>query len=88
MFEPLARLASLARRSLRQRMCGLSGHDMLMHFERKRVALKCTTCGFESPGWSLPGHASIRHVRPSVSVRPQPAGSTSRLPLIRPRRAA
>jgi hypothetical protein len=38
---------------MRQRFCGIQGHDNLMHFERERVFLKCVSCGHESPGWEL-----------------------------------
>lgn len=31
--------------------CGLRGHDALLHFEDKRISLKCTSCTWESPGW-------------------------------------
>ena len=38
---------------LRQMYCGLHGHDNLMHFEKQRVYLRCSSCGHESPGWML-----------------------------------
>src|SRR5438093_744744 len=38
---------------VRQLMCGLHGHDNLMHFEKERVFLQCASCGHESPGWEL-----------------------------------
>jgi hypothetical protein len=36
---------------VRQFICGLHGHDALLHFEQGRVSLLCTSCGHESPGW-------------------------------------
>ena len=38
---------------IRRFVCGLNGHDSLMHFERGRLSLKCMSCGQESPGWDL-----------------------------------
>lgn len=38
---------------LRQASCGLTGHEMVRHFEPQRVSLQCISCGHESPGWSL-----------------------------------
>ena len=38
---------------IRQFVCGLHGHDRLMHFQRGRLSLKCMSCGHESPGWDL-----------------------------------
>ena len=36
---------------VRQFICGLHGHDALLHFEHGRVSLLCTSCGHETPGW-------------------------------------
>ncbi len=36
-----------------QFVCGLHGHDSLLHFERGRLSLKCLSCGHESPGWDI-----------------------------------
>ncbi len=38
---------------VRQFFCGLHGHDALLHFERGRMSLQCTSCGYETPGWDL-----------------------------------
>jgi hypothetical protein len=38
---------------LRQFVCGLHGHDALLHFDRGRISLLCTSCGYESPGWDV-----------------------------------
>ena len=77
------RLLALAARAptlFKQFSCGLSGHDMLLHFERKRVALKCVACGYESPGWSM-----------APSTTPKPVSQTTgplHAPLAHPRRVA
>jgi hypothetical protein len=46
------RLMSRAGSRLRQWVCGLHGHEPLMHFEKNRVALRCI-CGYETPGWEV-----------------------------------
>jgi len=71
-----------AAEQLRQFICGLHGHDSLLHFERGRMSLQCTSCGHETPGWD------IRSDR-----RPQPTTATEsprivRMPLVRERRVA
>jgi hypothetical protein len=38
---------------VRQFICGLHGHDALLHFEHGRMSLQCTSCGYETPGWDL-----------------------------------
>jgi len=38
---------------VRQFLCGLHGHDALLHFEDGRMSLQCTSCGYETPGWDL-----------------------------------
>jgi len=46
-------LASRTTTWISQALCGLQGHDELMQFRRDRVYLLCTSCGHESPGWTL-----------------------------------
>jgi hypothetical protein len=41
--------------SIRKAFCGLRGHDTVLHFEEKRVMLRCTSCGHDSPGWEIDG---------------------------------
>lgn len=36
-----------------QRLCGVRGHEALRHFEDKRVTMRCTLCGHETPGWEI-----------------------------------
>jgi len=40
-----------------QMFCGLRGHDAVLHFEGKRVMMRCTSCGHDSPGWEVTGRA-------------------------------
>jgi hypothetical protein len=35
----------------------MRGHDSVLHFEGKRVMMRCTSCGHDSPGWEITGHA-------------------------------
>jgi len=43
---------------VRQFVCGLHGHDALLHFEQGRMSLQCTSCGYETPGWDLKAASS------------------------------
>lgn len=47
----MARVAS----RLSQTLCGLSGHDSVLHFEGPRVMMRCTSCGHDTPGWEVSG---------------------------------
>lgn len=38
---------------VQQFVCGLHGHDALLHFEQNRISLQCTSCGYETPGWDV-----------------------------------
>jgi hypothetical protein len=38
---------------VRHAVCALHGHDALLQFERGRMYLKCVSCGYESPGWTV-----------------------------------
>jgi hypothetical protein len=40
---------------LGQLMCGARGHDSVLHFEGKRVMMRCTSCGHDTPGWEVTG---------------------------------
>ena len=34
-------------------LCGLRGHEMVMHFEPQRLSLHCLWCGTDTCGWTL-----------------------------------
>lgn len=68
---------------LAQAYCGLHGHDRLLHFEKDRIALRCVSCGQESPGWELKGIP-----RPAVRVRTEPRRKALRPQLVSARRIA
>lgn len=42
-----------ARHALRSFLCGLGGHELMRSFEPNRVCLRCASCPYETPGWTL-----------------------------------
>jgi hypothetical protein len=66
----------------RQFVCGLHGHDALLHFEQGRMSLQCTSCGYETPGWDL--KAAPPQAAAAAGSRPRVA----RIPFVREHRAA
>jgi hypothetical protein len=66
---------------VRQFICGLHGHDALLHFEHGRMSLLCASCGHESPGWEVKS-ATGRHQ--AVAKTPRLA----RVSMVRERRVA
>jgi len=68
---------------LRQFVCGLHGHDTLLHFEQSRMSLQCVSCGYESPGWDVKRAPVVREAAAQA-----PRRRTVRIPLIGERRAA
>ena len=46
-------LLARAADGVRQFICGLHGHDALLHFGQGRISLQCTSCGYETPGWDV-----------------------------------
>jgi hypothetical protein len=66
---------------VRQFICGLHGHDSLLHFGQGRVSLLCSSCGYESPGWDVKGTPASRE--PAAQQR-----RVERIALLRARRAA
>jgi hypothetical protein len=61
-------------RRVNQGLCGLVGHNLLLHFEERRVLLQCHACGYRSPGWDVGDR----------QPKPRFAGDASRHALIRP----
>lgn len=47
----------------RECFCAMRGHDLLLHFERRRLSLRCVKCGWDSPGWSI-GRSQPRYGGP------------------------
>ena len=68
---------------IRQFICGLHGHDELLHFETGRLSMQCSTCGHESPGWDLKSAPTLR--REPVADR---KARVLRLPVVGHRRVA
>ena len=80
--QPSSGLVGRAAESVRQFICGLHGHDALLHFEQGRISLQCTSCGYETPGWDVQGHTEDN----GTPVNPKPR--MMRVPLVGQRRAA
>lgn len=40
-------------RRLGEFLCGLKGHTTVPRYEKTRLSLQCSNCGYESPGWEL-----------------------------------
>jgi hypothetical protein len=38
-----------------QVLCGMRGHDSVLHFEGNRVMMRCTSCGHDTRGWEISG---------------------------------
>ena len=58
---------------VRQFICGLHGHDALLHYGNGRLSLLCTSCGHETPGWDTtrePAHAEAVKRTPRVLRMP------------------
>ncbi|MBI4264808.1 MAG: hypothetical protein HY657_10560 [Acidobacteria bacterium] len=81
-LQPPTGLIARGMTCVRQFLCGLHGHDALLHFEQGRLSLQCTSCGYQTPGWDLK----------SAAPRPEHAKETPRrvvgLPLTSQRRVA
>ena len=66
---------------VRKLTCALHGHDALLHFETGRLSMRCTSCGYETPGWDLKTASAGQEVV-------QPKARVVRLPLVHERRVA
>ena len=79
--QPPVGLMGRAAAQVQRFLCGLHGHDALLHFEQGRISLQCTSCGYQTPGWDVKGVAA-------EAETPQVAPHIIRLPLISERRVA
>ena len=77
-FERTSSVLARAAARLGQVICGMRGHDAVLHFEGKRVMMRCTSCGHDTPGWEINGRAPRkrfegdhrRHVlKPQLTLR-------------------
>ena len=65
---------------LRRLVCGLHGHDSLLHFSDGRVSLLCSSCGHETPGWDVKANPARREaVRSDRRVVQMPLVSERRV---------
>jgi hypothetical protein len=55
--QTVGSLMSRAVSRVGQWLCGMRGHDAVLHFEGKRVMMRCTSCGHDTPGWDVSGRA-------------------------------
>ena len=67
---------------VRQFICGLYGHDSLLHFEKGRLSLLCSSCGYETPGWDVKNAPVVQ------SPAAEPKRRLIRLPILGERRLA
>ena len=67
--------------NLQRIMCGLRGHEAVLHFERHRLSLRCLNCGHETTGWIL--ESETRHAaRLTDSQSHAPIGAFGRWPTL------
>ena len=71
---------------LRRFICGLHGHDSLLHFGEGRVSLLCSSCGHETPGWDVKGTPARSPTVRSVAARSE--RRVMQMPFVGERRVA
>jgi hypothetical protein len=62
---------------LSQLICGLSGHQLLLNAEPGRLSLKCMSCPYETPGWTIKEKSAdgrLRRQTPAVLVEQRVQG--------------
>jgi hypothetical protein len=65
---------------IRQGLCGLHGHDALMHFEGRHISLVCASCGHQSPGWE----SGVGAVTPRRTAAPVATSTPARPGVVMP----
>jgi hypothetical protein len=59
-------LMRLAAWYVRKSVCGLRGHDMVLHFEPERLSLQCLACGVRTHGWTIDVNPVYRRPRRQI----------------------
>lgn len=72
---------------VRQGLCGLHGHDALLHFDKGHISLLCTSCGHQSPGWEF-GGAAARHTAAPLAISTPAPSRVVVMPLVNARKVA
>jgi hypothetical protein len=49
----MARALKALHGRVREALCALHGHDVLLQIERGRMFPECVSCGHRTPGWDL-----------------------------------
>jgi hypothetical protein len=73
----LKKASSAGATRARRALCGLRGHDLWLLFEPDRLSLRCASCGWNSPGWTIGAPLRGCRVKPGAatfkrSSRPAP----------------
>lgn len=68
--QQTASVVGRAVEQLRHFVCGLHGHDALLHFGHGRLSLQCTSCGYETPGWEVGADAQPPAEKPRMVQMP------------------
>jgi hypothetical protein len=74
---PLDRVSTLAllvgwiQSMYRRLTCAVRGHQTILHFEPRRLGLRCVDCGYETPGWVI-GESITREARPDTRHQMSP----------------
>jgi hypothetical protein len=62
-------LLRLAVSYVREAVCGLRGHEMVLNFEPDRLSLQCLTCGARTEGWTIDVNPVFRRPRRQIGSR-------------------
>jgi hypothetical protein len=54
----------------RRLTCLVRGHDLVMHFDRNLLALRCVSCGYRTHGWELDEHPPAQTAAPTPLPAP------------------
>jgi hypothetical protein len=61
----IAQLFSFLLYLSRRLTCLVRGHDLVMHFDRNLLALRCLSCGYRTHGWELDEQRPVQTTAPA-----------------------
>ena len=65
-----ARFLTVLVRQVSRLLCGMHGHQIMLHFEPNKLSLQCGLCGYESEGWEVGRPMTARRQANNPQARP------------------
>lgn len=70
-MQAVSRFMMRIYRRVSQRLCGMHGHVIMLHFQPNKLSLQCSLCGYETEGWEVGRPMTARRQANNPQARPE-----------------